>query len=239
MKKIVLSLYALSLGMVSLQAADKTQEFVTHTEVGYIETSGNTDTKEFNLDSKVERAWDKHMGTFKVEAQYAKSGSQETKNKYAMEAEYDYMFSESFAFSYVIGYKSDKFSGFDYQVYTGPGIKYTAISQEVQTLAFDAGALYYKDNYIAGGSDSYAAYRFKALYNRNINENIKFAQDLELKGSFDDFDNYFLTSKSSLISKISDIFSAGISYKVDYAHLPVSGKDDTDTTLMLNLIMDY
>jgi len=235
MKKIALTLLVTTLGVNSLNAADKTQEFITHTELGYVQTNGNTDTKTFNLDSKIERTWGKHVGSATIDAQYAKSDDVTSKKKYDLESEYNYKINSKLSFTYLVGYKYDAFSGLDYQLYTGPGAKYNVLSN----LSVEAGILYSEDNYETADTEDYAAYRLKSDYNNKIAENLKFTQMLELKGSFDETDNYFVTSKSAFTSKISDKFSAGVSYKVDYVNTPVSGKENTDTTLSLNLIMDY
>jgi len=239
MKKIVVSTLAASALVTSLLAADKTKELVTHTEIGYIQTNGNTKTKTFNADAKAERAWEKHVGIFTFDGQYATDTGVTIKKKYFTELEYDYDFTDTFAFSYLVGYKYDQFSGFDYQAYTGPGAKYTAIKSDTQNLSLEASALYSKDKYQASGrTNSYASYRFKGLYDLAITPTLKFTQELSVKGSFEESDNYFAFSKTAFISKISDIFSAGISYKLDYANVtPANYK--TDETLTFNLIMDY
>jgi len=262
MKKILLSaVVASSLVM----AADTTKEsaLMTHTEFGYIQTDGNTETKTFNLDSKATKNWQKHVFGLLFDGQYAEDTGIETKNKYLVELNYDYEFTDRFAFTYLAGYKSDKFSSFDYQAYTGPGAKYKAIVSKVHNLTVEGNILYSMDEisdveYDAGGniinypnasntpvfsvvpgdSDNYGAYRAKAVYNWQILDNLKFDQELSYRGSFEESSNYFVFSKSALSSKISDIFSAGISYKIDYVNEP-GDKDDTDTTLTLNLIMDY
>ena len=52
MKRILLStLVASSLVM----AAESTNELTTHTELGFIDTQGNTKTQTFNLDSKIKK----------------------------------------------------------------------------------------------------------------------------------------------------------------------------------------
>ena len=50
---------------------------------------------------------------------------------------------------------------------------------------------------------------------------------------------YFSFSKTAIETKISDIFSMGISYKVDYTNLPPSDKEYSDKTFMTSLIIDY
>ncbi len=263
-KKIVLStILASSLVVAAEPNTNKDDALVTHTEFGYIETAGNTKTQTFNLDAKAKKGWGKHIGNFMFDGQYASDDSVETKNKFTTEITYDYEFTNRLAFNYLIGYKSDRFSGFAYQFYTGPGAKYKAIISDAHNLTFDGNLLYAQDRYddvyvdstgavIAypkstdGGTlrdvaynDNYAAYRVKGVYTWQIIENLKFAQELSMRGSLEKSDNYFAYSKSALSSKISSIFSAGISYKVDYTNIPADGKEKTDTTLTLNLIMDY
>ena len=246
-------------------AADVTKEsaLVTHTELGYIQTDGNTETKTFNLDAKATKNWQKHVFGFVFDGQYADDSGIETKNKFLTELTYDYEFTDRFAFTYLVGYKSDKFSSFDYQAYTGPGAKYKTIVSKNHNLSLEGNILYSIDeisdveydalgeviNYpnpnntpvasvVLGDSDTYGSYRLKGVYGWQMLENLKFDQEVSYRSSFEDADKYFAFSKTALSSKINSMFSAGISYKIDYVN-EAGDKDNTDTTLTLNLIMDY
>jgi len=264
MKKIILSLVLTSSFMLAAEPDTKKDDaLVTHTELGYIETQGNTKTQTFNLDAKLKKGWGANIFTLTFDGQYAADKQIETKNKYLMELEYDYEITDRLAFNYLAGYKADKFSGFTYQFYTGPGAKYKAIVSDKHNLSIDGNFLYAKDSYDAVYTDStgsiisyptstagatvsqqsyddqYASYRLKAVYNWQMLENLKFDQELSWRGSFETTNKYFIFSKSAFTSKLSDMFSAGISYKVDYAQIPATGKEDTDTTFTANLIIDY
>lgn len=262
MNKIVLSV-ALASSLTLAADVKKYDSLVTHTELGYIETQGNTVTKTFNLDAKAKKGWANHIATLVFDAQYASDTDVQTKNKYLVELAYDYEFTDRFAFSYLTGYKSDKFSGFAYQAYTGPGAKYKAIVSEKHNLSIGANLLYAQDSYedvytdpitgsiisypastvgatkTAGINDQYIAYRLNAAYGWQVLDNLKFDQELSLRGSMEEANDYFIFSKSGLTSKLSNIFSAGLSYKVDYIQSPAAGKKDTDTTFTANLIIDY
>jgi len=241
MKKIILSTVAVATVTLALQAAEKNPDaLVTHTELGYMQTDGNTQTKNFNLDSMLKKAWGKHHTSLKLSGQYGSVDNVENKKKYLIEGNYDYAFTKHFAFNYLIGYKSDIYAGFDYQIYTGPGAKYQAIKNDKQELSLTANILYNQDKYHpSGDTNDYSGYRAEGVYKLNFKKDLKFIQELSIRGDFDESDNYFATSKTALISKLSDIFSAGLSYKVDYVNTPAAGKDTTDTTLTANLIMDY
>ncbi len=264
-KKIALSTLLASTLVVGAEPdLKKDDAFVTHTELGYIETQGNTETKVFNLDAKVQKGWDKHIFELSFDGQYADDKGIETKNKYFVELEYDYEITDRLAFDYLVGYKTDKFSAFDYQFYTGPGAKYKAIVTEKHNLSLEGNILYsvdeistiyYSDaakttpinypNPTAGAAaqdngfnDDYASVRVKGVYGWQMLDNLKFDQELSYRASLEDTNKYFVFSKTAFTSKLSDIFSAGLSYKVDYVN--ESGtKDTTDTTLTANLIIDY
>jgi len=265
LKKILLSV-AVATSVVIAAEPDlaKDDALVTHTELGYIETQGNTRTQTFNLDANLKKGWGRHIYQVSFDGQYASDKNVETKNKYSIELNYDYEFTDRFAFNYLVGFKKDRFSGYDYQAYTGPGAKYKAIKTENHNLSLDGNILFAQDDiedtqYDASGAvieypnaaetpvattvngpvNNYSSYRAKAVYSWSILDNLKFNQDLSYRAEFNDSDNYFVTSKTALNSKISNIFSAGLSYKIDYINMQANGKEYTDRTFTANLIIDY
>jgi len=215
------------------------KSFVTRTELGYIQTKGNSDTETFSLDAKAKKQWEANSLALSLDAQYAKDRDVTTKNRYTAELNYGYDFSERFTLGYLVGYKDDKFSGYDYQAYTGPEVKYKAYASDIQTLSTEAAALYAQDKIEDADTERYASYRLKAVYDLLIMENLKFYQDATYRGSFEESDNYFITAKSALTAKINSTLSAGMSYKVDYANIAPEGSVRTDKTFTLNLIIDY
>jgi putative salt-induced outer membrane protein len=242
MKKIIFTLVAASSLVAALQAAEKdANTLVTHTETGYIQTDGNTNTQTFNIDANAKKAWGKHIGTLKLEGQYGNADGKENKKKYLIEANYDYAFTDTFAFNYLAGYKSDIYSGFDYQFYTGPGAKYQAIKTEKHDLGFTANILYSSDKYhtVPTDTNNYAGYKVQGIYIWKIVNNLMFNQELGFRGDFTESDNYFVNSKTALTTKISDILSVGVSYKIDYVNNQQPGLKNKDTTFTTNLIMDY
>ncbi len=218
----------------------KDNSFVTHTEFGFIDTSGNTDTTAYNLDLTLKKSWGKHNFNFLADAQYADDSGVETNNKFLTELQYDYDINDKLAFTYLVGYKNDKFSGYNYQAYTGPGAKYKAIEEEKHQLTLEGNILYSQDELeLLKQTEDYASVRAKGTYEWQIFENLTFTQDLSYRVQADEMDNYFVYSKTAFTSKLSDIFSLGISYKVDYANMPPALAEHSDKTLTMNLIVDY
>ncbi len=237
----------------------------THTELSYVNTQGNTDTNAFSLDFAGAKSWGAHTAKLDFDALYGTDNGIETRNKITTEFNCDYRFNEHFALNYLLGYKNDKFSGFDYQFYTGPGIKAILLDSTQHKLNVQANVLYSVDetmdkyynadgaeitypypdgkagaiSKIEGESDEYTGYALKTDYTWQIRENLKFLQEASYRGDFEDSKRYFVCSKTALESKISSIFSLGLSYKVDYTNLPPAGNEYTDRTFMTSLIIDY
>ena len=263
MKKILLLSFATTLMLNAADNIDK-NEFKTHTELSFVQTQGNTDTTAFSFDFAGKKAWDKHSAKLDIDALYGIDSGVETKNKILGEFNYDYLFAKNFTVNYLLGYKNDKFSGFEYQFYTGPGIKYLVLDSKVHKLNFQGNILYNLDEtmneyfdangdeikypypdgtagatVVNGKSEDYTGYSLKGDYAWKITENFDFVQELSYRSDFDNADYYFAFSKTGVMAKISDMFSMGVSYKIDYTNLPPADKEYSDRTFMTSLIIDY
>lgn len=231
------------------------QDIITHVKLGYIKTDGNANTETFELDGSFKKAWGKNSAKIIFDSQYGNADTtdslgattnQETKNKYFAELSYAYLFTDTLSFSYIIGYKNDKFSSYNYQAYTGPGMKWATYKSDIQKLDLEGSVLYSQDELQsqnvtppADAINNYASYQVKLDYELQVLSNLKFNQDISYRASFEEADNYFIFSTSALSSKISDIFSAGISYKIDYTNVVAAGILQRDNTLSAFLSLDY
>jgi len=215
----------------------------THVELGYIKTSGNTDTESFAGIVNLSKTWGDHQLRFDAEGYYSEDNGVETKNRWKMIGNYDYPETSVWAFNYLIGYEEDKFSGFDSQFYTGPGVKWKAIEPPAHQLDFQANVLYSQDDIEAtavhDGTHDYAAVQAKLDYNWQISESYKFIQIASYRVEVDELDNYFINSKTAVEGKIASVFSLGVSYTVDYKNEAPTDKVRTDKTFLLSLIIDY
>lgn len=220
------------------------QDIMTYAKFGYIKTDGNTNTEVASIDGIIKKAWGKNSVKFIFDAQYGKADSIVNKKKYLTELQYAYLFTETLSFTYMIGYKKDYFSSYDYQVYTGPGAKWKAYSSDRQKLNLEGSILFSQDklrNVTPPEDDknTYSSYLVKLAYQLKIIENLTFNQDISYRSAIEDSNNYFILSESKLSSKISDIFAVGISYKIDYTNKVSPGIKQRDNTLSAFLSVDY
>ena len=227
-----------------IKVEDKKDEFKAHAVAGFIKTTGNTDTETYNYELKLKKNWNRHIVTLLLDGQFASDEGVETKDKFFTELEYYYEETPKFAFNYLVGYKDDRFSGYKYQAYTGPGMRYKFIDTDKQKFSLDGNILYSVDDVEESPShssytDEYMSFKTKGVYSWQMLENLKFDQELTYRTQIDRTSNYFVYSKSMLSTKLSDMFSAGVSYKFDYINEAAVGKTSTDGTVTFNLIADY
>ena len=225
---------------VALAKKEDDEALKVHTEFGFVSTKGNTNTLNYSLDTKVQKSFGKNEWTFLADGEYTSDNDVRTKNKYFLELDYGYKLNEELYLEYITAYKFDEFSGYDYQVYTGPGLKYKVLNSETQTLDLSSALLFSKDKLeIDPAAYNYTSYRAKLEYSWQMFKNLKFEETLTYRTDVTKVEDYFVYSKTAFISKLSDIFSVSISYKIDYINMAAIGKDKTDKTLAANLIADF
>jgi len=255
MKKILNVLIAIGL-LTLLSAADEKKPAV-HVELSYANTGGNTESQDVAGNLKFNIPFYQNDIRFEGNVLYSnndnfdENGSYEntvtTKNRWDSELNYDYNFNETIAFNYLAGAKGDKFSTFVYQAYTGPGAIWTTFKNDSHDLKFQGNVLWaWDENREAYRDDSnetlhsYAAYQASMDYIFQITENTKFIQYLMYRSEFEDTTNYFGKSKTALEAKMSDLFSLGVSYTVDYTNNKADNVPSyTDSVFLASLIADF
>ena len=257
MKKIVSLLFAVGM-MTALFAADE-KKMTTHAELSYANTAGNTDTQDVAANLKLNLPFYanelRFVGNFLYSdtTAYDENGTFiddiRTKNRWDAELNYDYNFNKTIAFNYLLGGRGDEFSTFVYQVYTGPGAIVTAFKNEEHDLKFQGNVLYMWDEIREDPTTtpptekymhSYSGYQVSLDYNFQFTKNSKFVQYAMYRSEFDDTTNYFIKSKTTVESKISDIFSMGVSYTLDYTNNKADDvRSYTDGVFLASLIADF
>ncbi len=257
MRKIVSLLFVVGF-LSTLFAADEAK-MTTHAELSYANTGGNTESQDVAGNLKLYIPFYKNDIRFVGNVLYSENDrfdengtyedTERTKNRWDAELNYDYNFNDFVAFNYVLGAKGDEFSSFVYQVYTGPGAILTPIKNDAHALKFQGNVLYMWDEVREDTATTpvteeymhkYSGYMVSMDYAFQFTANSKFTQYLMYRSAFDDASNYFAKSKTAVESKVSDIFSMGVSYTVDYTNEKAHDvRSYTDRVFLASLIVDF
>ncbi|MDD2781832.1 DUF481 domain-containing protein [Sulfuricurvum sp.] len=229
----------LALSFITLVAMAEETPIITHSEFSYINTKGNTNTTSLAFEGAAKKQWDKNI--FRLNANMYKStdSGKTSKDKWSSEFNYDYQICPRTSLNYLIGYKEDRFSGFDYQFYSGPGMGVKVIDSPAHNLDVQANILYGEDKPEYLPRDSYFSSKLGAIYHWQIQENLKFIQEATYRINLEDTQQNFFYSKTAIENKINSTLSMGVSYKIDYVNTPPPPSVRTDRTFLVSLIIDY
>jgi putative salt-induced outer membrane protein len=233
------ALFWVSLSAQEYESGDIEDSAQGHAEFSYIDSKGNADVSSLAFEGKVELLRDLNIYRLNASVYQAQTDGVESKNKWMAEFNYDYQFDPYISLNYLVGYKVDRFSGFEYQGYTGPGLGLEFVDSDTHKLDFQGNILYSQDKPDAFVLEDYVSLKLGGIYEWKIEDNLKFSQEANYRMNLEKTQNYFIYSKSAVTVKINATVSMGVSYKIDYVNTPPPPSQRTDKTFLTSLIFDY
>ncbi len=210
-------------------------------ELSYVNTSGNTDTQTLAGKLQMKKKGIINRYFLNGNVLQAESEGSKTSNRISLKGRWERVFSERLFGLLTAGYFRNKFSGYDFRVFGGPGIGYDLIKTEKHKLQSLISLIFY--HYKLKNSDGHLtgrAGKATAKYEWEIQENLKFKETLDYLNSIKDTDRYFIDSETSIEVKINSALSLGISYIVNYQNqLPSLELEHTDTIFLTTLIIEF
>ena len=207
-------------------------------EVGYTQTSGNTDTASLNVKlslSKDSDAW-KHSGELAVLS--AATDSKTTAESYTLRARTNYKLSDR---RYVFGalrYENDRFSGFDYQGSLVLGLGERLI-QNADGMVLDAdiglGGRTSQDS-LTGKSSQEGVLLLNGNFAAPLSDSATFTEDLSIEAGSD---NTYSESVTGLKLKVLDNLAAKIAYTVKHNSSVPVGSHKTDLQTAVTLVYAF
>ena len=218
-------------------AAEKQSKWNSETELGFVKTTGNTETESFVLKAKVINQRNKWKHTAKGEAlRNAEGDSIVTAEKYFLSGKTQYEFKNR---SYVFGlvtYDDDRFSGFDYVLLGVLGYGRTVMERDNLKLDLEVGAGGRQSEPEVGETANEAILRAAGDFEWKISKSAVFTQELSTDIGEEKYINRSLTA---LVTKINSYLSSKIAYQVKYTSEVPPDIEKTDTELTFTLLFKY
>lgn len=108
-------------------------------ELGFVTTSGNTDTSSVNAKVKIEAEYNPWRQTFDIEALNSSDGDDTTAERYLVSNKSDYKLTQKgYVFGY-ISYEEDKFSGYEYRANESVGYGRKVIDKKEVLVELELG----------------------------------------------------------------------------------------------------
>lgn len=204
-------------------------------------TTGNTDTRSFNLafDLKYDP---KTNLVFKAGALYLrneKDGTADVERIAAM-ARLEYKFSPRLYAYGEIPYQRDRFKELDYLVTPGAGVGYKVVDEKTVTLAFDGGVAGRFEKLTHSDATQKFAFTLGESFQWKISESATFKQLATGLWNADDTGNAVYHLEFSINAQIYKRTELKLAYLIDHRTRPASpALEKTDTALVAALVWKF
>lgn len=200
--------------------------------LGYLSTSGNTDTTSYNTAFEISYAINKWKHTFKAAANGAEESDMTTAEAYQAGWKSAYDISEH---SYLFGqanWRKDRFAGVNEQLSEAIGYGRRIIDTPIHLLSAEAGAGHTSLDFADNTSSSNAILTLGMDYKWTFSETSNFEQTIDVESGSD---NTYLESVSAVRARLLGDFAVVLSYTVKHnTDVPV-GSQKTDKLTAVSL----
>ena len=217
-------------------APEKPSKWNSEAELGFVKTTGNTETESFVLKARVINTREKWRHIARGEALRNADGDTVTAEKYFLSGKSEYTFRDR---SYVFGlvtYDDDRFSGFNYQLLGVLGYGRVVMERESVKLNLEVGAGGRQSDPEIGDTDNEAVLRAAGDFEWKISKSATFIQELS---SDIGEDKTITRSLTALTTKINSYLSSRIAYQLKHSSEVPVGIEKTDTEFTFTLLFKY
>jgi len=236
-KKLILTTFT-CLACQGVIAAEQTEAPVwkASAELGYVSTSGNTETDTLNAKASAETEREKWRHKLELAALHTSDVGGTTAEKYTAMGQSDYLFKAPNYLFANINYEKDRFSGFEYQISENVGYGRRVVDEADMKLDLEIGPGARQTKVENVSSENEATLRAALKLEWDISKTSKFNEVL----SVDSGEDITITkSVTSLASQIEGNLSMKVTYTYKQTSEVPAGTDDTDTETAITLVYTF
>jgi len=225
----------------ALMAADlQVGELKQHVELGYLGTSGNSDSKTLNALYSNEYQWTDRIDTqFRTDAYYGEQDGTKTAERYRAHVIGNYHIDPRWYAYAEAGALRNTFDGYNQQYNGGLGCGYVVWDNPTQLLKLRAGYQYRYANLTTGVNEDYHYLKLGANHEYHFNEKTSLVSELNFLEDLESASDYETVFRTALKTQLVDTLSLKIGFEVKYDNTPVPGKESTDTTTSVGIVYDF
>ena len=245
-KQMLASLIALSLSNVAFAQDDEVKPFTMEGELGFISTTGNTDTTSINAGITAHQELENWSNDYLIEGLYRQetteddNGEEEdvtSAQKFFASAQGNYKLDNPdyrlFGFT---SYEDDRFSNFNYQATVAAGWNQKVLQNKRHTLEYSIGPGYAFVETQDGESQNSMIIRASTVYSWKISDTAKFSQTASTEVGDE---NTKSRAESALTATISGNLSMRLSFKLDHNSQVAEGVEKLDTETAVSLVYNF
>jgi len=215
------------------ETAEKELSWHAAAELGFIKTSGNTETETLNAKFNAETSYS--LWTHKLQLEALKSASDDVRSaeKYRIEGQSDYALSDA---SYVFGlanWENDNFNGLNYQAAAVIGYGYKVLHTDTMKLNFEVAPGYRITEDENDNTEEDGIIRLAEIFAWNISETSTLDQSLKVESGDSNTETRF---GLALTNQINGSLSMKVGYNITHNSDVPAGTDKTDRETAITLV---
>jgi len=224
---------------------EATKELKQHIGLGFANTTGNTETLNFDMDYLLKY---KTLGyaneelniEFGLNAYISENDDVRDNEEYKAHIKMEQMILNGW-FGYLsTNWLKNEFKNYDSKTGIGVGIGKEIIHSDNTSLKISFGVSYNFEEYSDGSEDyDYGALTQYAKYTSKLNDISDLYVEFGAMENFDDFDDYELSLVAGCQFAVAQNLNLSIEAEVDYDNMPSVGYEDTDTKTLIKLGYDF
>jgi putative salt-induced outer membrane protein len=228
--------------MVIAEAAQTTDKkpLSGQSELGYVQTAGNTKTQTVNAKLKVDQNISAWENSYALEALNSAQEEQTSAEKYAAKAQGNRLFTaKNYGFA-VLTYDDDRFSGFDYESTAALGYGRKVIEEAQMKLSLEAGPGARVTQVEDSDQETEAILRTSGHFEYAFTETSKFEQTLSVEGGEDRVISKSVSALSSqIVGSLAMKLSLSVKNNSDPAVLTDETLKKTDSETAVTLVYGF
>lgn len=207
------------------------------TELGFVNTSGNSETTNFAFANKYTRTWERAEFVFDASALRAEQttrvlgnpdgtvsvteNTETTAEAYALAGKYTRQWTDRLGWYGSLRWYQNEFAGIDTRYTAGAGLSYTFFDTDVHKLVGELGGDYTDEESVDGTSDSFAGARGFTGYTRTFGKKSEFSSEVEVLQNLDDTDDLRANWTNSVTASLTERMALKVSYTMMYDNQPI------------------
>ncbi|MFT5481676.1 MAG: putative salt-induced outer membrane protein [Halieaceae bacterium] len=220
----------------SVAAEDETRAYDASLSLGYVGTSGNTETETFNTEALIIYRATSWTHNLKFQALGSNKDGDTDAERYYLEDKSDYgLDGDSYLFG-KITYSDDRFSGFDSQTSVSAGYGRYLVQRDNLKVQGYAGAGYRENEVTNGGSIGEAIFTLGEQLSWNISDASKLVQSLTSEvGEDSTITKFVLGLETNIIGNIA----TKVAFEARNTSTVPAGVEKTDTLTSVSLVYTF
>ncbi|MBL1278457.1 MAG: DUF481 domain-containing protein [Ectothiorhodospiraceae bacterium] len=230
----VIAIMLAASGIVS--AEDKLNEWTGNVELGFVNTTGNTETQIINAKAKAQLDQEKWRHTAIYESLNSSNNDSTTAERYVLNGQSDYKFSEFNYFFIMVNYENDRFGGYDYRISETLGYGRRVLHRETLTLDLEVGPGARQSKLSDNGSENEVTVRGAAKVAWKITGYSRLTEDLSADVGED---ATVIKSVTALTAQINGSLATKVTYTIKNTSEVPDGVKKTDTETAVTLVYSF